>query len=394
MKIGIQTFWWGPDNYGEQLQLYALQKFLKKKGHDAYLIRYYMPNDLPKEKLNIGKIYKAFNPYKLIKFINRQLIGKKSVQQNTLNPRYFELFREKFINMSPIYSNYRELKTNPPEADVYIAGSDQIWNPDCAMNNITTCSDIVRGYFLDFGGDNIRRISYAASFGQKSISDEWRDFISPLLNKFYWVSVREKSGVSISKKCMNVETSNSPVWVCDPTLLLDAEDYRDLYNNGFQMDNKTPLNVINHEQEDYIVFYYVNNGGKFNINSVYEFARKNNLKVYYISANGQIDKFQKVYPNLLQWLELVDHAKYVITNSFHCCVFSIIFHKQFAAIPITGAASGMNERLTSLFEICKIQPRILNVDFSILNEKYESNVDNSGGELLLNILEKFREEIK
>lgn len=127
------------------------------------------------------------------------------------------------------------------------------------------------------------------------------------------------------------------------------------------------------------------------IEKSYKFAKERNLKIYYITANGQVDSYPKVYPNLFQWLELIDNADYVITNSFHGCVFSIIFHKQFVAIPITGAAFGMNERLSSLFELCHMEPRLIEncdttPDFSVLDKEYIASPDVSGGQLLINAL--------
>jgi hypothetical protein len=408
MKIGIITFWWGTDNYGEQLQIYALQHYLKENGYDAFLIRYDMRGDIPSDTSLWKKAYKALNPVKLINFVSYKLKEHKQSFIDAYHPRYFDEFRNDCLKMTQIYSSFAELQANPPEADIYLAGSDQIWNPDCAMNDLKKCSNIIRAFFLDFGDKNVKKISYAASWGKKVITYEWSSFVNPLLNKFSFVTVREKSGIDICRQCGygKNEIHDDPRWVCDPTLLLEPEDYRSIYQSYISSNDSENVTtsekenhnlVINHSEEKYIFFYYLDNGGKFDIDSVYSFAKKRNLKVLYIKANGQVDKYETIYPNLPQWLELMDHATYVVTNSFHCSVFSIIFHKQFAAIPITGIAAGMNERLSSLFELCSMEFRFIScendiIDLSVLDKQYTADINNSGGKLLLGELKKYKSE--
>lgn len=124
-------------------------------------------------------------------------------------------------------------------------------------------------------------------------------------------------------------------------------------------------------QKPYVLFYYLDNGGKFDKKSVFRFAQERNLDVRYISANMNMDAYEKTYATIPEWLFLVDNAQYVITNSFHCCVFSILFRKQFGAIALTGTYSGMNSRLQSLFEMTGCGERYLKDDnFSVLGTNY------------------------
>ena len=109
--------------------------------------------------------------------------------------------------------------------------------------------------------------------------------------------------------------------------------------------------------------------------SVYEFAAKKNLEVIYITGNGVVDKRKKIYATLPEWLWFVDNADYVISNSFHCAVFSIIFHKKFGIIPLSGMQKEMNSRFDSLFKVCGTGCRYIdNNDYSVLEEKYDTNL--------------------
>ena len=106
---------------------------------------------------------------------------------------------------------------------------------------------------------------------------------------------------------------------------------------------------------------------------VYDFAAQKNLEVVYVTGNSKIDKYKKTFATIPQWLSLIDNAEYVVTNSFHCCVFSLIFAKNFAAVPLTKTMAGMNSRIETLCEIFGIKPRWVTSefsdDFSVLEEK-------------------------
>ena len=190
MKVGVITCH-KVYNYGASLQSYALQHYLKKQGIKVYLINY-LP-DTFRSKYNLffvredrRKIIKKFPILKLLMPLsNRQMLitwGRK---------RAFNEFDTKYIELSPLsYSSINELRKNPPVADIYIAGSDQVWNTD--MNNGRDAS-----YFLDFGDERVKRISYAASFGISNIKEEYKTPIKEWLKRFEAISVREKTGLNI-----------------------------------------------------------------------------------------------------------------------------------------------------------------------------------------------------
>jgi hypothetical protein len=359
MKIGIMTFWWSNDNYGQLLQCYALQKYLRDNGHQPYLIRYKWYSDVIKNPLPI-RILKVLNPAFMYKYLKNKINKAKIRKETNDNSRYFDDFRNRYIAQSDEqFTTLKQLRQNPPIADVYVVGSDQVWN--FFGNPVRRFRNVIHAYFLDFGTSQTKRASYAASWGVKKISREYIKEISPLLSKFDYVSVREENGIDLCRQCgVNAK------WDADPTLLLSADVYRELYKE----------NPVNKPQGKYLVLYAVNNNSKIDIQAVYDFAKSKNLEVVYITGNGTVDKYPKVFATIPQWLYLIDNAEYVITNSFHCCVFSILFDKQFAALALNGKNAGMNSRLDSLFKRCQIEPRlIIENDFSILDKPYSAKKD-------------------
>lgn len=401
MKIGILTLWLGVDNYGQQLQIYALQKYLRNNGHDAYLIRYAYQTDIlytsEKNKLSkkVLRLLKIFNPIKLKTYIANKILLSKVSRINKENSRGFEEFRKKYVHVSEeYYKTYDEIKINPPEADAYIVGSDQVWNPACLNSNLEVGRNLMNTFFFNFGKKDMLRIGYAASWGITELPDDWKQAISPLIVKFNFIGVREKSGIKVCEDCgyKATEFHGPAQWVCDPTLLLTAEQWRCWYKQEYEENNSEEKNKYDkNTDKPYILFYYLNNGSNFNIKALYDFAKERNLEVKYVSGNSNIDKYKKIYPTNDEWLKLIDEAEYVVTDSFHGSVFSILFNKQFATMELKGKNCGMNERLNSLFELSHISPRFIkdcdtDPDFSILDCTYNAEINNGGGEILLKVL--------
>jgi hypothetical protein len=350
MKIGIMTFWWSENNYGQILQCYALQKYLCEAGHDAYLIRYDPRNDYIK-KPNWIRILNIFNPIKLTKYFlfkTKEFRYKNEIENN---PRYFDRFRKKHIKQSEhIYYSYRELVENPPEADVYIVGSDQVWNYTTSDNTIHSQRN---AFFLNFGSSKTIRIAYAASFTKKWIHDDIIQLISPLLKNFKYVSVREKTGLDICHQC----GIHNAEWVADPTMLLDVDAYRFLYKNE----------IIKKPENPYCLLYMIDHKQKFSVKKVYSWAQEKKLEVVYITGNFQFDKYNKTFATIPQWIYFIEHAEYIITNSYHGAIFSLFFQKKFAVIPLLKKESVLNTRVISIFEIFGIEPRFIAEDFSVLD---------------------------
>lgn len=349
MKIGIMTFWWSQDNYGQLLQCYALQKYLCDAGHDAYLIRFKNEEKSPLWK----RVIKALNPVILFRYINRKINSRKVTKEQKYNNRYFDDFRKKYIKHSEIfYNSYKQLKETPPDADVYIVGSDQVWNFSYMKNSVYK-----HAYMLDFGNTTTKKMSYAASWSMNSLSQDLIDEITPLLHKFSYVSVREENGISLCKQC----GYDNAELVCDPTLLLSADVYRNLY-----MDEN-----VRKIEKKYVMLYMLNNECDFDIQRVYDFAKEKDLEVVYVTGNGVINNREKFFATIPEWLYLIDNAEYVITNSFHCCVFSSLFNKKFGVAKLKGKVEGMNTRFESLFNLFGIESRYIDSCFEDLEKEYK-----------------------
>jgi hypothetical protein len=259
-----------------------------------------------------------------------------------LHPRHFERFRSLYIASTEKEYTIDELRHNPPVADVYICGSDQIWSAASPV------------YFLDFGGD-VRRISYAASFGSISNNDNsYLKQISVWLKHFDAVTVREHRGVDICKKVGR----DDAVCVPDPTLLLSESDY---------MQIAQPVET---QSKAYIFLYLLGNSTSVDVKSIYAFAEKEKLEVVYVASQGRVDKYPKKYPTIEEWIFLINRAKYIVTNSYHGAIFSILMNKQFLVLPVKGFQSEMNDRLDTLFN-----------DYQLPDSLYSANINSIKSEI-------------
>ena len=201
-------------------------------------------------------------------------------------------------------------------------------------------------------------MSYAASWSVNALSEGLQNEIAPLLERFDYVSVREEKGIELCAQCRR----NDAEWVCDPTLLLGAEIYRNIYKE----------NQIRKPKNKYLLLYMLNNEFDFDVSTVYSFAEEKKLDVVYVTGNGVIDQRKKFFATIPEWLYLVDNAEYVITNSFHCCVFSTIFCKRFGVVALSGKDAGMNARFESLFRMTGTGDRfVTDKNFSALDREYE-----------------------
>ncbi len=358
MKIGIMTFCTPREhNYGQILQFYALQRYLGNHGHDAFFIKYDRTLDRVSKRPFWLRAVRALNPYIFVKHFYLKHKKFMAAKEDAANPRYFENFLAKYTKESSVkYASLDDLRKNSPEADVYIAGSDQVWNAEFLGHESQ-----IRAFFLDFGSSDIHRIAYAASWGRDTFPREYIERVSLLLKKFHAVSVREKSGVDLcgqaGYKCAK--------WVCDPTLLLNAEEYRRIYSE----------NLVRKREGKYIFLYFLGNKTDFDVKTVYDFAKRKGLEVVYVTGNAQVDRYEKFFATIPEWLYLIDNAEYVVTNSFHGAVFSTLFGKRYGVIPCTGKAALMNTRIDSLFECCNIQPRWLEKGegFAVLDKPYNAD---------------------
>jgi len=325
-RIGVVTHWSSQSNYGQILQAYALQKYLMELGHDAYIVKY-----LQKNKWGIKK---CFNVFKLESWKNRLWRFIKRYNEKK-RPRYFNEFKNKHLKFSNLaYYTFAELMHNPPDADMFIVGSDQVWGPWYSLEP----------YFLSFCEKSIKKIAYSASFGGVALSlDEIADY-SKRLKDFFAVSVREQSAVKLCKQLGYGDAK----WVPDPTLLLDKDDWLKLshsssyYKTG---DTKILVYIIGHDDHT-------------NIYKTADYLGRDSNPVYVSDDN---DIKANAFPAIEEWLDLVFNADFVVTNSFHGTVFSLLFNKKFVTIAREGNESVMNTRFKSLLNKVELSDRFIDI---------------------------------
>jgi polysaccharide pyruvyl transferase WcaK-like protein len=310
MKIGTITFHWAT-NYGAVLQAYALQHYLKRNRLETEIINY-IPFRV-----------------KLIQVLSRikHLEMSEFIRENKINS-----FRKQFLNISAkTYYTNNSLIKRCHDYDVYICGSDQIWNESFTLK---AEGKPTLSYYLNFVKNEKRRISYAASFGANKLSTKVINLVKPELKKFHSISVREKTGEKIIQNMGFKATL-----VADPTLLLDKEAYECLIEKK----------VL---KEEYQLFSYILHKNQATANAINEY-------IFDKFFNKNLDrKYNKEPIGIFEWLYNVRNSRLVVTNSFHGTIFAILFHTPFIVVPVEN--SGMNNRITTLLNVIGLSERIIN----------------------------------
>lgn len=339
MRIGIITL---PlhTNYGGILQAYALQTVLERMGHDAYLIeKRTKPLNLPIWKM----------PFSYGKRVIKKLTGdnfpifyeQKKNREIPIIRQHTDRFINKYIKRE-IVNDFTDIKES--DFNIFIVGSDQIWRPKYF--------DKIEHAYLDFTiGWNVKRIAYAASFG----TDEWEYssqqtmLCSELVKLFNAVSVREKSGAELCSKYLGINATH----VLDPTMLLSKKDYIHLFEASY-----TP-------KSDGLLFAYILDITEEKSDLVNKFILKMGLNAFH--ANSEVNNLglplnERIQPPLERWLRGFYDADFVVTDSFHACVFSIIFHVPFVAIG--NKERGMS-RFQSLLSLVNLEERLLDENATV-----------------------------
>jgi len=293
-------------NYGGFLQAWALQQFLGKSN--------FILNFVPSYYYSVGDKARRKWPFfwrfiALWRYLRRQ-----------------KPFKEiNMLRLSRKYTRLEDVKKKSPEADVYIVGSGQVWNE--------RWHESVREIpFLEFGASDIKRITYAPSMGTKEWSQTFTQQVLPHLKTFHAISVREES----SAVFLNKIGLKDVVVTCDPSVLLTA----DFYRSHFQLEQT--------KSSKHIFVYKLREDIPLPIQSLLH-----EKKVAIVDL-----KKERTLVSIAQWLSNIDTADYVITDSFHCAVFSILFHKSFIVLP-NHKEKEQNERLITLLEKTKLYYRLL-----------------------------------
>lgn len=378
-KIGIITFH-RVNNYGAVLQSYALQKTIENLGYYAELIDYSMNAYMEKREKNKKVIYLKRlnkiirNPVQIIKIIINEKL-KKIRRNNNIKflkerDKKFKYFQSKYQTLSKDSFNlFSDLLNTNLTYDAYVCGSDQIWNPNFCDND--------SNYYLGFAPKN-KRISYAPSFGVSQIPNNKRNIIAEMIKDIRFISIRERNGAEIISKL----TGRRAEVVLDPTLLLTSEEW----NTQIDGNNK---NKTKTKSEPYILCYFIGDDKYIRkylklINTKYTSYKIVNL-IFDYSNYGPID-----------FLFLVKDADFVVTNSFHGVIFSIIYNIPFIVLKTMKdykKYSGFS-RIEDILIRLNLADRIIEKDFNFskkllsLNFKYINNKLNEEREKSLNFLKK------
>ena len=338
MRIGVITYWSASGNYGQLLQCYALQKYLRLRGHDAFLIRYY-PKHHPATTLP-GRIRRILRTPSLLLRLGSFLM-RKVFPTPPQDLKKFDEFRAKYLKKT---NNYYESKAaladSEIEADMYICGSDVIWSPVGFQLNEDGAV-----YFLNFGSPAAKRVAYAASFGSDTIPQKVKNFIAPLLANLDAIGVREESGLQICKAC---GITNARV-VVDPTLLLDKQTYLDMIPSP------------PHHQK-YMFFYFIEGTMDIPWDDIVAFSGQMNWQCK-MAAPPNISKndaVELIFPEIPVWLHCINDAECVFTNSFHGIVFAVLMHRPFLCVlrEKTDVLMPLNDRLVSFLTRLGLASRV------------------------------------
>lgn len=322
-KIGIITFH-AADNYGAVLQAYALQTYLSTQGNCAEIIDF-VPYGVEKANLPL--------------FVNDKKLIKRLIKQVLILPNYFKLkrknskfaeFRKDYFKLSRKFRTADEIRGAELDYDICITGSDQVFNP------LIQNSDI---YYLDFCNKS-SKIAYAPSFGIKDFT-KVKESTKKLIKEFKHLSCREADGAEF----LSEVTDNAVPTVSDPVFLLSNEEWS---------------KITTKPRTDRYILIYDLNGGKALVEIANKIKTETGLPVICITANKYANTKYKVDELLVscgpvEFVSYIQHAEYVVTDSFHGTAFSTLFHRKFISfVALKHAAS----RIQSLLGKLGIEDRI------------------------------------
>lgn len=348
-------------NLGASLQAYALATYLKAHNHDVqiidykpdYLSRHYSLTAVPNPRFNRPILRELY----LLAKLPRRLKARKSLRKQR-----FDAFRRAYLPLTERrYTSAEELRANCPEADVYIAGSDQIWNPVFPNGKDPA-------FFLEFVPDERRKISYAASFSVDVLAEEDRARMQPWLSRLDAISVRESSGVDLLKGM-----GLAGIQVMDPVFLLEKEAWESL--------------AVCPDTRDYILVYDFDNSALVHRVAAALTAQTGKKIISVFPMDGASEVWADLGPR--EFLGAVMNADVVLSNSFHATAFSLIFQKEFYVVNRTEK---INTRMRDLLAAVALDGRLISdipeaetVDWFAVQPRVEALVARSKAFLCDNI---------
>lgn len=320
MKIGILTFH-ETTNYGAVLQAYALNRKCLELGYESEIIDYKC------EKFE--KEYKTFRIYTqsfkgyigaIIKVVPRYKLRKQ-----------FKKFKKNYLNISENKYDRTNINYSNEIYDMFITGSDQVWN--------YKLTDFDKTYFLDFVKDSNKKNSYSASFGISEIPAKYINQYNELLKDYNHMAVREAKGKQIIYELFEKEVELT----LDPTFLIEASEWEKL--------------AIYKHRQPYILVYQLHKSELFTKN-IKKIIEETGLKVIFIQAplKNEIDSEVIRDAGPQEFLGLFKNAEYILTDSFHGVAFSIIFNKEFF-VHLSEKKGNSNSRIENILSIFNLRER-------------------------------------
>lgn len=368
-KIGLCVCY-DTKNFGSQLQVLATDEQIKRLGYQTEIIRYQKKTSL---HFVLQSIPRLFNPYfvkgKLSKWKAKRVLNQHpeaAAKVAVRNRRFKKFADDHFYNLSRPFVGWGQLKADcAREYDAFLCGSDQLWLPGNLGSHF---------YTLEFAPDNKAKIAYATSFGVSQIPWYQKKRTAAYLNRFQALSTRELKGGQIVKDLTGLDI---PV-VCDPTLLFNAQDW------GKLIPDRTV------EEGPYIFCYFLGTNAEHRA-AACEIKRATGLKLvtcpfldHFVEEDQEFGDTQLFDINAEDFVNLIRHAEYVLTDSFHGSVFSILHHKKFVAFNRFGSErNSRNSRIESLCELLGLSARRYSGD---IMEQIDGEIDYVTVEEKLNAL--------
>lgn len=352
-KVGIITIV-NVNNYGAELQAFATFRKLQLMGYNAEIINYlyykdwrYIDSKMSRSfnSMSIkGKII-YFAKYRVASFVLNKILPLicKDVKQRIAN---FNSFHQHNTRFSKLYKSMKDLYTDTPIYDVYMVGSDQVWNPNASSS--------IEPYFLTFSPHSALTVSYASSFGVSKIeNNSIANRIKLGLSSIKTISVRESSGVNLVKEL----TGRTAQLVCDPTLLLNKSEWTMF------------MKPVSNMPQRYVLIYQLSESDAI-VKLATRIGKQEQIPVYRICKRAFKVKKDKGVVNILnagpsEFLSLITNASFIITNSFHGTAFSINFDVPFYTV--VSAKKKNNNRMESLLDYVGLGKRIVKDDVDITN---------------------------
>ena len=365
-------------NYGGMLQCFALTRFLEKNNIQYEMIRY-------QKKKNIVLLFKSiprlFNGVlmndkkEMLKKKIGRLLHKEFRNNDNIRSKCFEKFcDDSFTKLSPIYHGYYSLRKNSSKYSVVVSGSDQLWSPAGLPTNF---------YNLQFCEKGVKRISYASSFGVSFIPWYQKRRTSDYLRKMNQISVREEKAAEIIHNLIGEEVQV----VLDPVFLLEQNEWNDYIEEK---------DIVH---DNYIFAYFLGKNESYR-RDVMKFAKEKKMKVVTLKHVDQYVKSDVTFGDEelynvgpADFLNLIRHARYVFTDSFHGSAFSILNHKKFLCFKRYGDTSKVskNSRISSLMNLfsidCVFDGDIKKVEQPIDYDKVDDILNSKRNESISFLLE-------